>query len=58
MNILSSLAAAMVLGSVALVTEAAEKYPERPARVLVGLAPGGGTDTVARVVAISRAKAD
>lgn len=47
----SFLAAAVMLGSVALVTEAAEKsYPERPVRVLVGLAPGGGTDTISRVM--------
>lgn len=47
----SFLAAAVMLGSVALVTEAAEKsYPERPVRVLVGLAPGGGTDTITRVM--------
>jgi len=26
-------------------------YPERPVRMLVGLAPGGGTDTVTRVLA-------
>lgn len=28
----------------------AQTYPERPVRVLVGLAPGGGTDTVTRVM--------
>ena len=51
MKIQSFLAAATVLGSAALVTEAAEKpYPEKPVRVLVGLAPGGGTDTVTRVM--------
>ena len=51
MKIHSCLAAAMVLGSAAPVTESAEKsYPERPVRVLVGLAPGGGTDTVTRVM--------
>jgi tripartite-type tricarboxylate transporter receptor subunit TctC len=25
-------------------------YPERPVRVIVGLAPGGGTDTIARIM--------
>lgn len=51
MKIQSLLAAAMVLGSAALVTQAAEKsFPERPVRVLVGLAPGGGTDTITRVM--------
>lgn len=28
----------------------AQNYPERPVRVLVGLAPGGGTDSVARII--------
>jgi tripartite-type tricarboxylate transporter receptor subunit TctC len=28
----------------------AQNYPERPVRVLVGLAPGGGTDSVARIM--------
>jgi tripartite-type tricarboxylate transporter receptor subunit TctC len=40
-----------VLGGASLVSEAAQNsYPERPVRVLVGLAPGGGTDTVTRVM--------
>ena len=51
MKIHSFLVAAMALGSIAVVTEAAEKpYPERSVRVLVGLAPGGGTDTITRVM--------
>ena len=29
----------------------AQSYPERPVRVFVGLAPGGGTDSVARIMA-------
>lgn len=29
----------------------AQDYPTRPVRVLVGLAPGGGSDTVARIMA-------
>ena len=31
-------------------TSFAQSYPERPVRVLVGLAPGGGTDSVARII--------
>jgi len=27
-----------------------QNYPDRPVRVLVGLAPGGGTDTIARIM--------
>ena len=27
-----------------------QAYPDRPVRVLVGLAPGGGTDTIARIM--------
>jgi hypothetical protein len=45
------LAAIMISGSVAPATEAGgPTYPERPVRVFVGLAPGGGTDSVARVM--------
>ncbi len=28
----------------------AQQYPDRPVRVIVGLAPGGGTDSVARIL--------
>lgn len=31
-------------------TSSGQAYPERPVRVLVGLAPGGGTDSVARIL--------
>lgn len=45
------LVAVLVTGnSVLAVQAAAPSYPERPVRVLVGLAPGGGTDSVTRVI--------
>ncbi len=51
MKLHSFLAMAMVLCSAAWMTQAAEQpYPQRPVRVLVGLAPGGGTDTYARII--------
>lgn len=45
--------AALVAGSllVAGVAAAQPAYPERPVKILVGFVPGGGTDTVARVLA-------
>jgi tripartite-type tricarboxylate transporter receptor subunit TctC len=44
-------AVSMVLASVTFLSTAADKpYPDRPVRVIVGLAPGGGTDTVTRVM--------
>lgn len=51
MRIRSCFVVAVALGCGALATEAAEKsYPAKPVRVLVGLAPGGGTDTITRVM--------
>jgi tripartite-type tricarboxylate transporter receptor subunit TctC len=44
------LAVAMAAASAAPVAAAVASYPERPVRVFVGLAPGGGTDSVARVM--------
>ena len=43
-------AAAALLAGVAIHPAAQAAYPERPVRVFVGLAPGGGTDSVARVL--------
>jgi tripartite-type tricarboxylate transporter receptor subunit TctC len=58
MNVHSCFAALIVLGGASLASEAADKsYPERPVRVLVGLAPGGGTDTVTRVMTQKLAEA-
>ena len=51
MNVHAFVAAAIVLGNAALMAAACgQSYPDRSVRVLVGLAPGGGTDSVARVM--------
>ena len=42
------IAAVASLAAIAPVAHAA--YPERPVRVIVGLAPGGGTDTIGRIM--------
>ena len=39
-----------VMPGVAMAAESAHSYPARAVRVIVGLAPGGGTDTVGRVI--------
>lgn len=46
-----SVLASSVLCGIAL-TAGAAQYPERPVRVIVGLAPGGGTDTITRVMTL------
>jgi tripartite-type tricarboxylate transporter receptor subunit TctC len=40
-----------ILASLISISVAAQAYPERPVRIVVGFPPGGSSDTVARVVA-------
>lgn len=46
----ATLATVALLASFAPATAQAQQYPNRPVRLLVGYAPGGSTDTAARVV--------
>ena len=44
------LAALLLAGAAPLTGALGQTYPTRSVRVLVGLAPGGGTDSVGRVL--------
>lgn len=46
-----SLALAALIASNAQAQDAAASYPDKPVRILVGFSPGGGSDTVARLLA-------
>ena len=46
----TALLAALTPGAAISAESAAQSYPARSVRVIVGLAPGGGTDTVGRVI--------
>jgi tripartite-type tricarboxylate transporter receptor subunit TctC len=51
LSALLTLAATTMPASAQSGADAAKNYPNRPIRMIVGFAPGGGTDAIARVVA-------
>ena len=50
MNACRYLLAALAAWGCAATASAQETFPSKPIRLIVGFAPGGNTDTVARVV--------
>ncbi len=49
-NFAAGLAAAALIWGVQSSPASAQNYPAKPVRIVVGLAPGGGTDIIARMV--------
>jgi len=51
MNVRNMTAATLLLAVAGANHSLAQTYPERPVRVVLGLAPGGGSDTATRIIA-------
>ena len=50
MRIVIAFTAALATAFAVVGKASAQSYPSRPVTLIVGFAPGGGTDTVARVM--------
>jgi len=47
----TAISLALLIASLAADTVSAQQYPTKPVRIVVGFAPGGGSDFIARVIA-------